>query len=329
MKESDFRPISLLCTLSKIIGRLVNRQICEYLQKYSLFDPNQSAYKSHHGCNTALIKITDDILDSIDDSEVAILTLLDFSKAFDTVNHRLLIEKLKILGFSQTARNWVSSYLTDRFQKVIINNDESSWVKIKNGVPQGSILGPTLFNILVSDMRQIIEFNSSHGYADDVQLKKGTKVEDINDSITEINQDLSSISNYCRNSALTINEKKCHYMIIGTKPALKKVDDLILKDMVINNKIIERVKFARNLGLTYDEVLSWRRHVNILVGRAIAKFKDLNRFKRFLNEDSKKLLCDSLILSQFSFGDIVYMNIDMYLQKKSSKNTKSLSQIYL
>ena len=143
-------------------------------------------------------------------------------------------------------------------------------------------------------MRQIIE------YADDVQLKKGTKVENINDSITEINQDLSSISNYCRNSALTINEKKCHYMIIGTKPALKKVDDLILKEMVINNKIIERVKFARNLGLTYDEVLSWRRHVNILVGRAISKLKDLNRFKKFLNEESKKLLCDSLILSQFT-----------------------------
>ena len=319
LKESDFRPISLLCTLSKIIGRLVNRQICEYLQKHSLFDPNQSAYKSNHGCNTALIKITDDILDSIDDSEVSILTLLDFSKAFDTVNHRLLIEKLKILGFSETARNWVTSYLTDRFQKVIINNDESSWVKIKNGVPQGSILGPTLFNILVSDMRQIIEFNSCHGYADDVQLKKGTKIENINDSITEINQDLASISTYCRNSALTINETKCHYMIIGTKPALKKVDDLVLNKMVINNKEIERVKFARNLGLTYDEVLSWRRHVNILVGRAISKFKDLNRFKRFLNEESKKLLCDSLILSQFSFGDIVYMNIDMYLQKKVQK----------
>ena len=319
LKESDFRPISLLCTLSKIIGRLVNKQICEYLHKHSLFDPNQSAYKANHGCNTALVKITDDILDSIDDSEVSILTLLDFSKAFDTVNHRLLLEKLKILGFSQTARDWVSSYLSDRYQKVVINGDESSWVLIKNGVPQGSILGPTLFNILVSDMRQIIEFNSSHGYADDVQLKKGTKIENINDAITEINQDLSSISTYCRNSALMINEKKCHYMIIGTKPALKKIDDLVLTKMVINNKEIERVKFARNLGLTYDEVLSWRRHVNIMIGRAISKFKDLSRFKRFLDEEPKKLLCDSLILSQFSFGDIVYMNIDMYLQKKVQK----------
>ena len=80
-----------------------------YLNKFGLFDPNQFAYKANHGCTTALIKITDDILDSIDDSEVTILTLLDFSKAFDTVNHRLLLEKLKILGFSQNAQDWVQS----------------------------------------------------------------------------------------------------------------------------------------------------------------------------------------------------------------------------
>ena len=319
LKESDFRPISLLCTLSKIIEKLALLQITAYLEKHSLFDPNQSAYKKNHGCITALIKINDDMLDSIDDSEVTILTLLDFSRAFDTVNHRLLLEKLCILGFDLTAVNWVKSYLSDRYQRVIIGNDISAWIKIKNGVPQGSILGPILFNILISDMRQFIIFNSSHGYADDAQLKISSKVENINSAISCVNQDLSSISNYCRNSALTINEKKCYYMVIGTKPAIRRVDDMILDDMCINNKIIKRVKFIRNLGLTYDEVLSWRRHINISIGKAIAKFKDLNRHKRFLDEDSKITLCNSLILSQFNFGDLVYINIDIYLQKKIQK----------
>ena len=319
LKESDFRPISLLCTLSKIIEKLVNKQISFYLTKFSLFDSNQSAYKANFGCITALLKITDDILDNIDDSEVTILTLLDFSKAFDTVNHRLLLEKLSILGFSQNAQEWVTSYLSDRYQKVVVNNDCSSWVKIKNGVPQGSILGPLLFNILVSDMRQFVVFNSSHGYADDVQFEISSNVENINEAIHQVNQDLTSISSYCRNSALTINEKKCFYMVIGTKPAIKKVDAMVLDDMIINNKIIKRVKYVRNLGLTYDEVLSWRRHVNNIIGRAIAKFKDLNKYKKFLNEESKKLLCDSLILSLFNFGDVVYMNIDLYLQKKIQK----------
>ena len=119
-----------------------------------------------------------------------------------------MLEKLSILGFSQNALDWVSSYLTDRYQKVVINDDSSPWVKIKNGVPQGSILGPLLFNILVSDMRQFVEFNSGHGYADDVQFELGSKVENINIAIHQVNQDLESVSSYCRNSALTINEKK-------------------------------------------------------------------------------------------------------------------------
>ena len=108
-------------------------------------------------------------------------------------------------------------------------------------------------------------------------------------------------------------------MIIGTKPAIKKLNDMVLVDMVINDKVIKRIKFARNLGLNYDEVLSWRRHINILIGRAIGKFKDLNRHKKFLTQESKKLLCDSIILSLFSFADIVFMNIDMYLQRKVQK----------
>lgn len=319
LSEADFRPISILCTLSKIIESLALRQIVAYLTKYSLFDPNQSAYKANHGCVTALLKINDDILDSIDDSEVTVLTLLDFSRAFETVNHKLLIEKLRILGFTQDALDWVLSYLTDRYQKVVVSDGSSPWVKIKNGVPQGSILGPILFNILVSDMRQFVEFNSSHGYADDTQWKIHTKTENINEAIQQVNTDLSSISTYCRNSALTINEKKCYYMVIGTKPAIKKIDDMILDNMFINNKIVKRVKYVRNLGLTYDEVLSWRRHINLLVGRAIVKFKDIYKHKRFLDQDSKKILCNSIILSLFSFGDLVYMNIDNYLQHKIQK----------
>ena len=109
-------------------------------------------------------------------------------------------------------------------------------------------------------------------------------------------------------------------MIIGSKPAVRKLDSMVLDDMIINNKIIKRVKYVRNLGLTFDEVLSWRRHVNNIIGSAIAKFKDLSRYKKFLNEESKKLLCDSLILSLFNFGDVVYLNIDKYLQKKFKRS---------
>ena len=127
LQESDFRPISLLPTFSKILEKAANIQIVAYLLKHDLLDPYQSAYKKNHSTFTALLKITDDILDSIDDSEITLLIFLDFSKAFDTVNHRILIEKLKILGFQNDTCAWVNSYLSNRYQQVVVGDDESNW----------------------------------------------------------------------------------------------------------------------------------------------------------------------------------------------------------
>ena len=142
LQPSDFRPISLLPTLSKIIEKLANRQIVKYVTKHCLLDPYQSAYRTNHSTTTALVKICDDILESIEDNEVTLMVFLDFSKAFDTVNHRLLLEKLKIMGFEPSALDWVKSYLSNRYQMVKMGNTSSEWKLIKNGVPQGSILGP-------------------------------------------------------------------------------------------------------------------------------------------------------------------------------------------
>ena len=104
MTPSDFRPISLLPCLSKIIEKLVNIQIVAYITKHSFLDPNQSAYKKNHSTQTALLKLCEDIYDVIDDSEISLLVLLDFSKAFDTVNHELLLAKLDILGFEKNTK---------------------------------------------------------------------------------------------------------------------------------------------------------------------------------------------------------------------------------
>ena len=319
IKESDFRPISLLCTLSKIIEKLANRQICAYLNKHNLLDPYQSAYKPNHSCTTAHLKITEDILEALDDSEVSLLVLLDFSKAFDTVNHRLLLEKLTILGFQKDSLDWIKSYLSNRQQKVITDTDKSDWSNISNGVPQGSILGPLLFSILVQDIRQYIYWGSYHSYADDLQYYKSMKPCDANSNIELVNQDLQRVSDYCKNSALRINEGKCYYMFLGTRQAIKTINNTDLDNITINNTPIKRVEYVKNLGLTYDEILSWRKQVNLSVARAMGNFVCIARFRKFLSLEAKKILCESMVLSQFNFCDIVYTNIDIYLQKKIQK----------
>ena len=319
IKESDFRPISLLCTLSKVIEKLVNKQMCEYLSKHSLLDPYQSAYKPGHSCTTAHLKIIDDILEAMDDSEVALMVLLDFSKAFDTVNHRLLLEKLSILGFQKDALDWISSYLSNRQQKVITDNDQSDWCDIVNGVPQGSILGPLLFTILVSDIRQYIHFGSYHSYADDLQYYISMKPEHANDNIKLVNADLQRIGDYCKNSALRINETKCYQIYLGSRQAINSINNLSLDNITINNVPIKRVDHIRNLGLTYDEILSWRKHINLCVARAMGNFICISRYKKFLSMEAKKILCESMVLSQFNFCDVAYISIDIYLQKKIQK----------
>ena len=203
----------------------------------------------------------DDILDGIDDSEATLLVLLDFSKAFDTVNHRLLLEKLSILGFQNNALQWVKSYLSDQKQQVKTESGVSEFISLKNGVPQGSILGPLLFTIMVLDIRQHINFTSHHSYADDLQLYTSFKPALVKDAIISMNQDLEKVGEYCHNSALKINEDKCFFMILGGSKTLSKIPHMPHVDITINKIPIQRVYEIRNLGITFDEVLSWRRQV--------------------------------------------------------------------
>ena len=319
LQESDFRPISLLPTFSKILEKSANVQIVAYLQKYSLLDPYQSAYKKNHSTNTALLKITDDILDAIDDSEITLLIFLDFSKAFDTVNHKILIEKLKILGVQNDTCDWINSYLCNRYQMVVVGEEKSDWIQIENGVPQGSILGPLLFTILVSDMRRHIWDGSYHQYADDTDLLFETKIDNVNETIVKANNVLEKINTYCNDNFLNLNAGKSKFMFIGSKPALKKLENTVLFDIQINGSNLERVKLAKNLGVTFDEVLSWRKHVNLNISKAVGSFINLSRFKRFLNTKSKCLLSESIVLSRFNYCDSVYQNIDMCIQRKIQK----------
>lgn len=316
---SDYRPISILPALSKIIEKLVNIQIVSYLTMHSLLDPYQSAYKKNHSTQTALLKLTEDIYDCIDDSEITLLVLLDFSKAFDTVNHKLLLAKLKILGFQDRTCDWISSYLTGRSQRVETENESSEWADILNGVPQGSILGPLLFTILISDMRVTIWNGSYITYADDTNLYWESDIENVNDTLKTAGDVLSKVAKYCSDNCLRLSEGKCKYIFLGTRPGIKKLNTMNLIDLPINNIPLERVSDAKVLGVNINEVLSWVKQVNSLISKAMSNFFQMSRYKRFLNKQAKITLCESIVLSQFNYCDIVYSNMDIYLKNKIQK----------
>ena len=268
---TDYRPISLLPSFSKVIEKLVCKQMIEYLKDTNYFDSLQSAYKQSHSTITALLNVTDDIYDALENSELVFLVLLDYSKAFDCANHKLILAKLKAAGFGGDSLSWVSSYLSGRRQKVVTTNNESSWQNVLNGVPQGSVLGPLLFTVLVSDLRDAIKRGRYHMYADDTQLYYTCKCEDANITIDDINSDLSRISKYSKINCLRLNAEKSTFVIIGSRHNLKKLKDIQLNDIKIENKTIEREYEVKNLGIIFDEELNWTRHVNLCTATAYGK----------------------------------------------------------
>ena len=316
---SDFRPISLLPAISKIIEKIASSQMCDFFQGDNQLDKLQSAYKKFHSTNTALLNINDDIYKALDKSQVTILILLDYSKAFDCANHRLILAKLKAAGFHDEALSWVLSYLLDRKQKVNTELGESRWVTMKNGVPQGSILGPLLFLVLVSDLFKSISNGKYHMYADDTQLYYHCTLNQIETTINRINKDLENVQIFSNNNCLKLNTTKSNFIIIGSRPNLSKLSKKTLPPIVLNNKIIERKTQVKNLGVIFEESFTWTKHVNKSISTAYFKLRQVYRFKNFLSEDSKKTICESYILCHFNYCDTIYFNIAEFLKTKIQK----------
>ena len=302
--------------------------MCGHFETDSELDNYQSAYKKFNSTTTALLNITDDVYKAMDKSEVTFLILLDYSKAFDVANHRLILAKLKALGFHNDALFWLESYLYNRKQKVKNNLGESEWINLKNGVPQGSILGPLLFLVLVSDLHDVIKYGSYHMYADDTQLYYHCKISDAMSTITKINHDLNSISLYSKNNCLNLNTGKSNFIILGSIGNLSKIKQMSLPPIVLNNDVIERKKTVKNLGVIFDETLSWSTHVNKMISKAYYKLRKIYRFKKFLTRESKITICESYVSSHLNYCDAVYINISEFLQNKNTKSTKLNSQVY-
>ena len=304
--EKDFRPISLLCIFSKILEKVVAAQLIEYLVNTGLFDKFQSAYRKYHSTTTALLHILDHIYKALDNNEITVLTLLDYSKAFDTTNHKLILAKLKSLGLKDTALNWIKSYLSERTQKVKTSKGTSTELSLKNGVPQGSVLGPILFTILISDLNKHLKHCNYHCYADDTQIFKSGRVSEINDIISDMNEDLTAISDFSRRNCLHLNYDKNKYIIFASKHNLSRLNSMHINALSIDDQPIERKSVVKNLGVFMDESLSFESHIVKLIQRAYLKLKTSWKYSKFLSEASKIIIVESYVLSQYNYCNVIF-----------------------
>lgn len=302
---SDLRPISILPTLSKIFERVLESQLREYINKHSLLPPIQSGFRKNHSCTTALLKVTDDILEAADRGDLTGLVLLDYSRAFDKLNHQLLLAILKFLGLECRALKLVESYLSDRTQSVRLNGTLSSVRHINCGVPQGSILGPLFFILYTSQLDSGLRDSTSlRLYADDTQVYMSFQPGKILEANAILSSELSILLKTSSNHCLDINPNKCYGLLFGRIQARDQYEKLF--SVSLDGKRLNSCKSARNLGVIMDTHLRFTEHINKCIKKAFINLKLIYNQRYILNPNLKKKLCDTLVLSQFTYCDSLY-----------------------
>lgn len=335
---ANYRPVSLLPTISKIYEKLAYNQLINYLETYNLFDDIQHGFRSGRSVISAAIQFLESIIESVDKGEHVVGIFMDLSKAFDSVNHSTLIDKLNKLGIKNHSLIWFKSYLADRVQYVEIQQTNARKRKlkfhsepkfIKYGVPQGSILGPLLFICYLKDMAQILSFpqHSLCLYADDSNLKISANT--IDELETQSNIELENVEKFLNNLNLQVNVKKTNYVYFKTQQS--KVSNE--PNIMFNNQAVERNKNIKFLGLLIDENLKWNEHVNKLLKKLNSGVYALSRMV-FLNDCSTlRMIYFAHIHSHIKYGLALYgstkkSNLDeiLKIQKKSIRIIKNLDK---
>lgn len=303
---NDLRPISILPTFSKILERIMESQMQNYLHAKSIIPINQSGFQKGHSCATALLHITDDVINATDKNQLTLLVLLDFSKAFDTLNHEMLLSILKHIGIHETTINLFSSYLAGRSQSVVYSNKMSRFVVVDRGVPQGTILGPLLFKVYTSNFPEAFLSCKQHYYADDTQVYLSFDQREGEQAVAAVNFDLYNIASFSAKHCLILNHKKSSAMVFGKKRDREQFLLRFSNSVFVNNGMISFADCVKNLGLFIDSDLRFSQHITEKLKKSYMNLKLIYAHREFLDIKTKTLLCEALILSLFNFCDVVY-----------------------
>lgn len=318
-----YRPISILSAISKIFEKFLARQIINHLQRHKLLTENQSGFRKNHSCTTAMLKIIEDIREKYDNDEITILVLLDFSKAFDSLDFDLILLKLdKYFGFDQFALDLMRSYLTERCQRVKIKTNSSSLEPINSGVPQGSILGPILFVMFINDIVYCCRDVKIHLYADDSQVYLSRPLGLVEDLVVRINEDLVRISEWANNNNLILNAAKTKALPIShCSLNLENVPDIIL-----GNTLIKYEKCVTSLGFKLNCKLDCKDHVNFVVSKIYATLRTLWTTAAFTPEATKLKVVRTLIIPLLTYGAQVYGSPDSASKQKLQLATNNAAR---
>lgn len=292
----QYRPISKLCILAKIFEKMVTSFLT--IQLHHSIITEQHGFCRGRSVNTNLVTYTDFLLNALDDGYQVDAVYTDFSKAFDKINHSILIKKLSRIGMHGDLLRWIESYVGNRCQAVALKGYRSRFLNIPSGVPQGSHLGPFLFSLYINDIN--LCFSNSHHllYADDTKIYR---VVQSSDDCAKLQQDLYSFERFCSNNCMPLNLDKCYVITFSRK------FHPIKYNYSISGRNIARVDFIRDLGVTLDSKLHFNKHIDCILVRAYKQLGLILRLgKPFTRGSTLKILYNAYVRSILEFGSVVW-----------------------
>ena len=295
----NYRPISLLSAFSKIFEKVMYARMYDFLSHNSILNENQFGFRRGRSCEQALLTAQNEILKSLSNKQISLLLLIDFSKAFDMVDHEILLNKLNNYGIRGIANDWFKSYLSDRTQYVTINGRKSSNRDMLYGVPQGSILGPLLFIIYINDFPNVCENCTFILYADDANiLISGRNIAEIEEIFNTLSKKLEI---WVNSNALALNLKKTNYMIFSNH----KIHDIPFKPRICNHDL-ERKYSSRFLGVIINEHLTWNQHILAIKAKMSRYVGILYKLKNILPFSARKNIFHSFVQSHLNYCSLVW-----------------------
>ena len=300
--ENNYRPVSNLCFIANILEKLVLSQVSSYLNSHNPYNTCQSAYRPGHSTETALLKVVNDLFLSLNRGNISVLALFDFSSAFDAIDHTILVHRLHTdFGFIDTVLQWFSSYLTDRTHYVSLSNHCSAFATVHSGVPQGSIIGPTLFTMYIKPLSAIIDSHSiiHHSFADDIQIQMSAPCDRIYELLHSMQSCISDVKAWATVNMLKLNDSKTELMLV-TSNRSKHLHSLPTA-FTIGNAQFPFKQSVKNLGFTLDFHLTMNEHVSNIARTCYFEQRRLAYIRTFLTSTATATLVSAFVLSKIDY----------------------------
>ena len=316
---NNYRPISVLPVFSKIIEKLMHKRLKNFLDKNGILTHSQFGFRRGLSTELAIINMVDKVTEAIDNKNECVGVFLDLSKAFDTIDHDILLQKLNLLGIRGVVNNWFRSYLSNRQQFVEISHERSALMRISCGVPQGSILGPLLFIVYINDLVNAVKDCNIIMFADDTNLFFSNK--NLNDLEKTINRELKNICLWFNLNKLSLNVKKTNFILFGYSKRKKPLH------ICINDIKIDQTDKTKFLGVIINQTVTWSDHINVVTHKVNKSIGILSRLSRTIPSSVLVSLYQSLVAPYYDYCNIAWAINNSVMLDKVYKTQKRAVRI--